>query len=329
MKFTTKDVHFLLDPQPLFPAIGNLWRKLGIAALGCLPVVANVHAEPDHPVKPLLWQIEGPGIKSPSYLFGTIHFGQEPISTLHPSAAKAFEKATHLHTEVPLDTASQTAAIPLFNRDDGKTLADSLGEDLSEQLDAELKLINPKLDAQFYQPLKTWYIGFMLPSLPFLLDGTKPLDFQLWERASKAGKKTSGMQSFEQQITGFRNLTEEEQVFLLADALDGLKKQRAEGINLMRDMIDAYTSGDTGKVEAVMNRALDSTMLGEHKKVGERLMQSILYDRNVIMADYVSATLKNEPDEVQFFAVGAGHFIGKSNVRFYLEQKGYTITRIE
>ena len=52
-----------------------------------LPVCAQ---EAKHPEKPLLWKIEGNGLKKPGYLFGTIHLSNDVIGNLHPTAAKAF-----------------------------------------------------------------------------------------------------------------------------------------------------------------------------------------------------------------------------------------------
>lgn len=169
----------------------------------------------------------------------------------------------------------------------------------------------------------------MLPMLPFQLEGGKPLDMALWDRAEKAGKKTAGMQTTAEQLAGFHDFNEQEQVVLLEETLRLLKKDRDEGKDSTRDLVDAYVSGDVEKIEAECDKALKATSEGEHKELGERLIKRLLTDRDVIMADYIDATLKKSPDEVHFFAAGAAHYTGKNGVRAHLAKKGYTVTRME
>jgi uncharacterized protein YbaP (TraB family) len=304
--------------------------RLVLASLATALVAPAFAAdEPQHPAKPLLWKIEGEGVKKPAYLFGTIHVGTGPAATLHPAAEKAFAEATAVHTEAPFDTDTQVGAVQLVMRRDGKQLSDSIGKELSARLDEELKLINPQLNSVPFESLKTWYVAIMLPMLPFQLEGGKPLDMALWDRAAKAGKKTAGMQTTAEQLAGFRDFDEREQVVLLEETLRLLKKDRDEGKDSTKDLVDAYVSGDVDKIEAECEKSLKATSEGEHKELGERLIKRLLTDRDVIMADYIDAALKKSPDEVHFFAAGAAHYTGKNGVRAHLAKKGYTVTRME
>ncbi len=280
-------------------------------------------------MKPLLWKVEGGDLKKPSYLFGTIHVAKGPGATLHPAVEKAFEEAEAVHTEAPFDAATQAGAVQLVLRHDGKTLADSIGEDLSSRLDEELKRINPALDSRAFQPLKTWYVAIMLPMLPFQLEGGKPLDMKLWDRAEAGGKGTAGMQTPAEQLSGFADFNEREQVILLGETLRLMKKDRDEGKDSTRDLVDAYVSGEVERIEAECDKAIKATTQGPHKELGERLMKRLLTERDVIMAEYIDGVLKESPDKIHFFAAGAAHYTGKTGVRTHLAKKGYTITRIE
>lgn len=309
----------------------GLAKGLGTSVLALVAALAPAFAgeEAKHPLKPLLWKVEGKALEKPSYLFGTIHLGKDVVSTLHPAAQKAFDEAGSLHVEIAMDAASMQAAAPLIMRKDGKTLADSIGEELSAQLDAELKLVNPALDATPFQPMKTWYLAVTLPSLKDQLGGGQPLDMKLWERAEKAGKKTAGMETIEGQTKGFDELAEADQVILLKETLALLKKDRTEGKDSIKALLDAYVSGEPAKVEAEFEKQLREMAEGEHKVLGERLMKRILTDRDKIMADYIMATLKEEPGTIHFFAAGAAHFCPEKSIRSHLEAAGYKVTRIE
>jgi uncharacterized protein YbaP (TraB family) len=255
--------------------------------------------------------------------------GKGPAATLHPVAAKAFGEATAVHTEAPMDMVTQMGAIKHVIRKDGKTLSASIGPDLVKQLDVELKAINPALTAQPFEAMKTWYIALMVPTLKAQFGGIKPLDMLLWEKAAKEGKKTAGMQTVADQLSGFNDFKEEEQVIFLAETLRYTREDREAGKDSIQALVDAYVSGDLVKVEEEFNKSLKATLDGEHKELGERLIKKILDDRDVIMGDYIDATLKKSPEDVHFFAAGAAHFMGDVSVRSLLEKKGYRVTRME
>ncbi len=284
--------------------------------------------EAKHPEKPLLWKIEGKGLEKPSYLFGTIHLGAEEVTTLHPEARKAFESADAVYTEVPMDAASQLAAAPMMMRKDGKTLNESLGEEISARLDGELKIINPALDSSAFQHLATWVVGMTLPLLPDQLAGKKALDIVLWEKAAAAGKKTGAMETFAGQVGIFAEMSEEDQVVMLSETMRMLKEDREKERNSMASLTAAYVSGDVDKVEAEMERGMKEMAEGEHKELAEKLMKRLLADRDVTMAATIAGILAKDPGSIHFFAAGAAHFSSKTSIRSHLEKAGYTVTRI-
>ncbi|WP_265594767.1 TraB/GumN family protein [Haloferula sp. BvORR071] len=304
-------------------------RTFAAAVAGCALLCSAQGEDLKHPVKPLLWKIEGEKVKKPSYLFGTIHVGKGPASNLHPAAVKAFAEATVIHTEAPMDAASQLGAAELVMRGDGSNLADSIGPEIRSQLDAELKQINPALDSEILGQFKTWYVAITLPLLKLQLEGSKPLDMQLWERAEREGKKTAGMQTIAEQLAGFNSFNENDQVALLSETLRSQREDREAKRDSIQLLIDAYLTGDTQKIVAEFERSFRETIKGEHKELGERLIKLVLKDRDVIMADYMDATLKKSPEEIHFFAAGAAHFAAGDSVRSLLEKKGYKVTRVE
>ena len=58
-------------------------RRIALCAAACLSSLPS-QAEPEHPLKPLLWKVEGPGTAKPAYLFGTIHIGKTAAVNLTP-----------------------------------------------------------------------------------------------------------------------------------------------------------------------------------------------------------------------------------------------------
>ncbi|MGB6223408.1 TraB/GumN family protein [Haloferula sp.] len=296
---------------------------LAIAATGAVNA-----EEKKHPDKPLLWKIEGKGIEQPSWLFGTIHIGQGPIAKLHPAADKAFDGSDAVYTEVPMDAATQLGLAQHFIRKDGKTLQDAIGVELSKQLDAELKTINPALDSTPFQSLKTWTVAVTLPMLEFQTTGSKALDTILWERAARSNKTTGALEKPEDQFGIFDDLTEEEQIIFLSESVRTQKEAREAGENPTQALVDAYILGDDVKIQAEMEKQITKMAEGDHKELGKKLLKRLFDDRNRNMAKFIADKLATEPDTPHFFAVGAGHYIGKDNVGELLTKKGYKITRI-
>lgn len=303
-------------------------HKLTVLFLAALAPAAALADEPAHPLKPLLWKVEGKGLAKPSWLFGTIHVGEGPVGKLHPAAAKALDGADAVYTEIPMDPATQLGMAAQFIRTDGKTLGESIGEEMSKQLDAELKAIQPELDAAVLQPLKTWAVAVTLPMLELQLGGSKPLDMIVWEAAAEAGKTTGSLEQAKDQVALFDGFKEEEQVILLGETLRLQKEGRAKGEDPVAELVKAYVAGDAAKVEAEMDKHLAEIAKSEHKELGEKLFKKLLDDRNAGMAKVIVGKLAAEPERSHFFAVGAAHYIGRANIGELLGKEGYRVTRV-
>jgi len=285
--------------------------------------------EKGHPAKPLLWKIEGNGLEKPSYLFGTIHISTPAMQNLHPAAEKAFASAEVLYTEIPMDAKSQLALAPMMMRKDGKTLSESIGKELTAELDAELKRINPQLNSAAFQPLKTWTVTMALPVLKYQLQGSKAVDQILSDKATKAGKEALALETAESQFGILDGFEENEDVIVLKETLRQIKEDRAAGTDSIDNLIAAYTAGDEALLTDEIDKSFKRIAESEHRELGERFMKKLFDDRNLSMSVTIDEQLKLTPAKVRFFAVGAGHYIGKDNIRDHLVKKGYRITRIE
>jgi len=299
--------------------------RLLLPLLAALPATLDAAEPPD---KPLLWKIEGEKLAEPSWLFGTIHVGDPRVVTLHPAAAKALADADAVLTEVPMDAATQMGLAKNFIRTDGKRLAESIGVELAKRLDAEIAAIQPGLDSTPFQSLKTWAVAVTVPLLEIQLQGGKPLDMVIWERAEKAGKRTGALEKPADQFGIFDDLDENEQVILLAESLRLQQEARLAERDPVAELITAYLSGDEAKVEAEMESQFNQIAEGEHKKLGDKLLKRLLDDRNRHMAEAIVARFGEHPDRSHFFAVGAGHCVGDDSIGKLLADKGYRVTRI-
>lgn len=281
-----------------------------------------------HPKHPALFKIEGKKLTKPSYLFGTIHLGDARLTTLHPEAEKAFRAADRFYGEIDLAPAKMLGVAGLMMRQDGATLSKSIGPELTAKLDAELKAINPALSSAPFNPMKTWVITSQLPVLEFQFEGKQALDFVLYDRAMKAGKEVAGLETIESQLKIFDDLTEKEQILMLRSTLDQMAEERKNGKNTTKRLIELYLTaalpelGTFFKETMVLGDDEDAAM----KELNARFLKTLLDDRNLKMAQSISAALLDKPGETHFFAVGAAHYTGATAIQDLLLKEGYTVT---
>lgn len=277
-----------------------------------------------HPIRPMLWKVEKQGAEKASYLFGTIHLSNERLTTLHPLAQAAFDNSNALYTEVRLSIADQLKASKLIMRQDGKTLEESLGAELTAEVNELLKEVNPMLTVELLNTFKTWGVAATLPMLKQRLEKKKPLDVHLWERAVSAEKTVGSLETVEIQIGQFDKLTEDEQILFLRETIKGLKK--ADKKNKIEEMINTYLKGD----EVTFANYLKTEMrkMADDKELSEKITRLLLDERNVIMADSIEKYMSKSPEKVNFFAVGTAHYIGEGSVIEVLTERGFKITRI-
>jgi uncharacterized protein YbaP (TraB family) len=302
----------------------------GFLALPSAGLIAQ-EEKPAHPEKPMLWKIERENAP-PSYLFGTIHVSDPGVTNLHPAAQKAFDASDAVYTEVSMEMAAQLAATMAMLRKDGKTLRQSIGPELSKRLDEEIGKMMPGFNSAPFQPMRTWVLPILLPTMKDQLSGGKPLDMVLWERAKKAGKKTRGIQTSAEQTKSLDALKEEEQIAFLDLSLQALAQAREEEEDPIAKMIELYRKGDPAALEKWFQddkrRSLDLVKGKPEEALFETILKGILTDRDVVMAEFVKKTLEKEPDSTHFFAVGAAHLALKGGVPDLLREAGFKVALV-
>jgi uncharacterized protein YbaP (TraB family) len=305
----------------IHPAI-RLLRALAASVPLIMTVSADVAAPPD---KPLLWKIEGHSLEKPSYLFGTIHLVTPRIERLHPAAERALDAADTVVTELSFDPMKQMAGAMLMMRGDGSTLSESIGADLHGKLEERIQAINPALGAAVFEPMKTWAVAMAVVMLPHQLDGGKALDQILWQRAADAGKETLGLETMKDQVAAFEVLDEEEQTIYLRATLEHFE----ENNRLLKEMIAEYEAGDAEAIDRITTQSIERFAGGEREKaIGDKLLKSLITDRDRTMAEAIDAMLREDPAKSRFVAVGAGHLVAENSIRKHLKDKGWKITRI-
>lgn len=311
-----------MSPSPAVRA----GRWLGTLALVFLIVAPAVAAPaPEGKItRPFLWRIDRPGA-APSWLFGTIHLPRPELTALNPAILAALKDADAVYTEIPNDPASLAAVAPQMLLPRGRTLDKELPADVLADARKELTRIAPQVPFAQFRMFKPWALAITLVMLEEQMahPGQMAMDTLIFQRAAMAGKETGGLETAEQQLALFDELTAAEQATMVRDTITQL---RAVGGSPADTLAQLYVKGDLAALTAELEKW---NGLGSDPALTERFMEKILYARNETMARTILEKLRAHPDRSCFFAVGAAHLDGPRGLLNLLEKAGCTLTRAQ
>ena len=266
---------------------------------------------------PFLWEIEG---DNPSYLFGSIHLGDERLLTLPDIVIEAIDEVDVVYTETKLDLETQTDTVYLCMLSGGQTLNDLLPQDVIDRLDSYLS--NKDLSSSSFSLFKIWFVAATIALLDEATNNPS-LDQYIWDLAISKGKSTGGIETAEEQINVFDSFSIEEQTEMLNDTLDELEEYATTGVSPTEAMKDAYIGGNLETLQDLMFSDTEETT-----PLYVKFRTLMLTDRNYNMTQRIDQILTDNPDTQYFFTIGAGHYCGDDGIIKLLENKGYTITLI-
>ena len=293
------------------------------AALLAFPTLADAGASlspvVSAPPVPLLWRVgEGPRTV---YLLGTFHLLRAEDYPLHPSVYVALDDAESVLFELPGDVLFDPVLGRRFVeaglRRDGRSLAHELGESGWSRLEAASRRVS--LDPQALAPMRPWLAALTL-SLAYMqsegLDPALGMDRHLAERAARAGKTVGGLETMEQQIALFAEMSEAQARRQLDDLLS-----RAGELGPEVEWLHAqWRSGDAD--------ALYWGMAASMKARDPVLYARINTDRNEAWLPLIRARLDDPGTDDTLVAVGSLHLVGAEGLVQRLAELGYRVERV-
>ncbi len=258
----------------------------------------------------LLWEITGDSIKSPCYVFGTMHIRDKRAFRFHDSLLIKLKSCQTFAGEIALDKSSIKEGASDFMVPPGKELKNLLTEAEYKKVKRFCtKNIGPA--ALLINKLKPIFISAFITES--LLESEMPmsLDEYLQEKSKDLGLTVKGLETVKEQMAVLDQLTLEEQAQMLVEQVDHIEEERKE----MQRMADVYASQNLDSLYAFTQTP---EMEGEF---GDALIKN----RNIIMANRLEKLMKSE---TVFCAVGAAHLPGENGLLNLLKLKGYKIRAI-
>jgi len=261
----------------------------------------------------LLWKITGPDMESESYLFGTMHLIEKEYFLFPKKLQKLVSKTDQLVMEIA-GLPNQMDAMKYVMLDEG-TFFDFFNEAQTDTIlrwaKAEFKMEEPAFRAAFSK-MKPFVIVQMATQVQFM-GKTESYEMTFDEIAKEHEIPMKGLETIEQQMSFFDELTDEQQVEMVMAGI----RDAEESIETMREMQQTYVSQNVDALYQMINE--DDGVISEEQA-------KFLDNRNANWIPQIKELIKSTNS---FIAVGAGHLGGPNGVIRLLEKGGYTLTPLK
>ncbi|QHS62899.1 TraB/GumN family protein [Chitinophaga agri] len=279
----------------------------------------------------LLWRIEGSGINTPSYLFGTMHLTERRVFEFSDSVLLALRSADAFAMEVDMDSAMAYMLSP------GGPLQDTVNYMRRLLTVAEYRFVDSLVKKKAGVSIdqlnlkRLWFIEKLLQEEDAVISKTAGagakaenifLDGWLHQKATFMGKPVHSLEKLNNQLAFMSADVSELQKDIFLEELGynvapaerpGDKELFNARVKFMDSLVNLYYAGDPEQIHRLV----------DHADAGEGLS---LNKRNVEMADNLAALIRTKSF---FAAVGAAHLAGDKGMIALLRAKGLSVNPVK
>lgn len=282
----------------------------------CLVVVVTLLASTPALADPALWVAKSP--TTTLYLFGTVHVLPDGMDWRYPVLDKALAESGKLYVEEDDDDPhTMQMLVRQYGMDSQHPLSVDLDDADRARLDAAARAAGVAGGVATLNGMRPWLAALAISVAPIVKAGYDPksgADKQLENAFAAAGKPVGALETAEEQIRYFADLSPSLQLDLLHNALDDYARGPAQ----IKMLIADWQAGDVTAIAKIVNG-------GMHEHYPE-LYRVLLIDRNRNFAEKIAGLLK-QPGTA-FVAVGAAHLAGPDSVQAQLAKLGIDTERV-
>jgi uncharacterized protein YbaP (TraB family) len=298
-----------IDLQTIMNLIGRAPIAL-VFLFSFLPWLTVLAADVDFE-RGLLFEVRSQAGQS-GYLFGTIHSEDERVMDLPDPVRSAFSDSRAFVTEVIPDANAIQRSRRTMTYSDGRSLAGVVGQEQFREVVAAMK--RRGMTEEAIKNFKPWAIVTIL-SVPPPRTG-EFLDIRLYKRALAARKTVHGIESIDEQLAVFDDLSESDQVALLKETLAVLDQLP----EMHERLLQAYLARDLAELSRLVKKYLRVA----DSEVEKRFKAAVLDARHERMMQRMRPFLEKGG---HFVAIGALHLTGEDGMLARLQAAGFDVRR--
>jgi len=268
--------------------------------------------------EPAAWHISGPQ-GGDVWLLGSVHYLRGEDYPLPPNIDRLYEQADTLVMELDLDDLDALAVQGSFLAAAMLPADSSLQSVLSPSVYAlaETQAAGLGLDLSLMAPFEPWLVAITLMDLGMNALGFSAgqgLEQYLIRRAAQDGKEILGLETLDDQVRVFDELSTTEQEALLLQTLTELDSAD----EAMDQLLDAWRDGRLDTLASELSADFDEF---------PGLYQSLVVNRN---ESWINTLQQISRDGQSYLVVvGALHLVGEGNVIDLLTERGMTVVPVD
>ncbi len=286
-----------------------------LACLFALIVLGFACLSQEKPENTLLWRISGKNLKTPSYLFGTIHMICGNDIQLSDSLKSAIRQSDKVYLELDMDNIFELMGVITKMKMKGDTtLADLLTAAEYEKVKSFFKTQKTLIPFSMLETYKPLVAASTLMQASIDCDNAISLEQLIMQEAKSKNKKINGLEIMSYQMSIFDSIPYKLQAKQLVEYVDNYGKDDNKEFE---ELSEAYRKQQLSKLEELTKKE-DMGM--------ERFTEILLYQRNINWVNKLKDLLANN---TLVIAVGAGHLPGERGVINLLKKAGYKVEPVK
>jgi uncharacterized protein YbaP (TraB family) len=282
---------------------------------------AEYPAEREYQALPL-WEVKGQTPDSGKiWLLGSVHLRKEGKYDVDARIDECFKKADALVVEVDPLTQPENSTLLMGKYGfylDGSTIGDHVSPKLYRELPGVFESVGVPFGNEFNKA-RPWLLALTLTVTKMQRCGYESMagiDHIFLSRSRTLGKEIIPLETLEYQFRLFSDLSEETQVAVLEDAVDSIEEicEKTEAVT------DAWERGDLDTIERLILDEITS------KHALKPFFDKIIQKRNLQMMEKIEKLARKGKNYL--VVVGAAHLLGKEGIVRMLEERGYSVRRL-
>lgn len=263
--------------------------------------------------KSLLWKVSGNDMKSPSYIFGTMHLICKDDYLWTAAMNKSLESVKEVCFEMDMDDPNifQEIAMGMIDTN-GVQLKNYFSEEdytlLTRYLADSLHL-----DINFISSLKPAALISILATDSYQCADMVSYESNILDEAQKLKMNVTGLETAGEQLALLESISTDT---IVHEVVAMLRGEKAKNEHEYDDLIKHYKAQDIQQLYTLMKDA----------DPNEMDLNAFLDKRNSRWIERIEEHMEQQP---VFFAVGAGHLWGNNGILNLLKNKGYKIEAVK
>lgn len=258
----------------------------------------------------LLWKVSGKNLKSPSYLFGTIHLICEKDYQQPKSLNDCFSQTKQVYLELDMDDPGMMSEMQQqMAMSNGQSLQNIMNEDDYQLVNTFFK-DSLGVSLNLFNTTKPVLLTSMI--IIKMMNGCKTTSYEMnfVRMAKEQQKEVLGLETVKEQMQVLELMPVKQQVDELIKSVKDYTNYKI----YFQQLIDAYKAQDVSKIYLLSTEGAFATSASDN--------EILINSRN---KNWVPKIVKTAAEQPTFFAVGIGHLGGPQGVIELLRKKGYTV----